>query len=625
MRSVSRPAGACVAVVATMALLAHVAAEPPDPPPPVGTVSPTDSGLVERVEVHEVQVFVTAWPKDGDAARCATLTREDFTLDVDGKPTPIVSFLPYEEVATEVPVVGAESTTWREPPLSIVILIDEFHHSCPACAGRVRCCGEGLGVDGFPILRHAAYESARRMLRESFRPGDRVLVATFAFWPQAETGWLEDPAVALARLDELERGMRWVRWEQAASHVDNWYSGMISFFRALGRVDGPKEVIFPTCHFQLGAEAAEEIRELGTVAQENDVVLHTVDLMLCSLRPCGGDCCTLYEFIGPLAANLGGRRFSKGQGAAGAVTALRRVAGCRFLITFKPKVGRRGRIGHSVSLSTRRTAEFDLRTPSTFADPGTRASGQAIREAMFLMPDLRQGYLAEASIWPLRRANRKEWESLVIVHIERQPGPPLTEPPKELVVDVVAWLDGKRAEARELQVRGGTLASLLASPTGQTFAVPLRVRPGENNVSVVVHDPASEEGAARRRRVVVPPLSLAERGGWWIAAGRDARLDGAVIPTPARGGVFRTADAPRLLGLECGAERTAADRERRCVDEGSETSVPLVVRALSTTVPRLAPPPNCRWLVAEPLAPLPPGRWSCGEGTPILEVVDSPL
>jgi hypothetical protein len=611
-------------VAAAVALLAPAAARPPDPPPPVHPAPPPDSGLVERVEVWETQVFVTAWPKDGDTARCATLTKEDFALDVDGKPTPIVSFLPYEEVVTEVPVVGVVPTTPREPPLSIVILIDEFHHSCPACADRVSCCGGAPSAPGFPILRHAAYESARRMLRESFRPGDRVLVATLAFWPQAETGWLEDSATALARLDELERGMRWVQSHQAVSHVDNWYLGMLSFFRALGRVDGPKEVIFPTCHFQLGAEDAEEIRELGAGAQQNDVVLHTVDLMLCSLRPCEVGCC-LYEFVGPLAANLGGRRFSVGQGAAGAVSELRRVAGCRFLITFKPKVGRRGRIGHSVSLSTRRAAEFDLRAPTTMPDPGTAVRGQVIREAMFLMPDLRQGYLVEAGIWPLRRANRKEWESLAIVRIERQPGSWPSEPPEEIVVDVVAWLDGERADTRELRLRDESLASLLASPKGRTFAVPLRVKPGENNLSVIVHDPASKEGAVRRRRVAVPPLSLAERGGWWIPAGRDARLDGAVIPTPAGSGVFRTSDAPRLLGLECGAASAAENRERHGVDEASGASIPLRVRVLGTTGPRLDPPPSCRWLVVEPLAPLPPGRWSCGEGTPVLEVVDSPL
>ena len=600
------------------------------PPTPAGR---PPSGIVEHVEVREVQVFVTAWPKDGDVARCATLTREDFVLDVDGKPTPILSLLPWDETAVEVPVEPspatppAESAPTSAPRLSLVVLIDEFHHSCPACAERMSCCEGSSATGGAPILRHGAHETARQMLRESFRAGDRVLIATLSFWPQAETGWLDDPAAALARLDELEQGMRWVTWEQAAAHVDNWYPGMISFFRALGQLDGPKEVIFPTCHFQLDGRSGEEIRELATVAQENDVVLHTVDLMLCALRRCGPDCCRPHEFVGPLAANLGGRRFAKGQGATGLVSELRRMAGCRFLLSFKPKVGRRGRLGHSLHLSTRRAAEFDLRAPTTFADPGRRASGQETREAMFLMPDLTRGYLADVGIWPLRPANGREWEALAVVRIERPPGTAPVEPPRELIVDVVAWRDGRRAASREVRLRGEQLTPLAGGAGGKTLAVPLRVGPGENNLSVIVDDPASREGAVRRRRVTIPEVAAAERGGWWMPAGREARLEGAVVPTPTGRTTFRVGEIPRLLGLECGEARAEAEAEAegRCTEETSTTSVPARVRVLVTSSRRIAPPTGCRWLVVEPLEPLPPGRWTCAEGAPVIEVVDSGL
>jgi hypothetical protein len=600
--------------------------------PPTPSVRPP-SGIVERVEVREVQVFVTAWPKDGDVARCATLTREDLALDVDGVPTPILSLLPWDETAVEVPVEPSPATPPAEyapasaPRLSLVVLIDEFHHSCPACAARMSCCEGSSATGGAPILRHDAYETARQMLRESFRAGDRVLIATLAFWPQAETGWLDDPAAALARLDELEQGKRWVTWEQSAAHVDNWYPGMISFFRALGQLDGPKEVIFPTCHFQLDATSGEEIRELGTVAQQNDVVLHTIDLMNCSLTPiCPPPqrCCS-YDFVGPLAANLGGRRFSKGQGATGAVNELRRVAGCRFLLSFKPKVGRRGRLGHSISLSTRRSAEFDLRAPTTFPDPGRRATGQQTREAMFLMSELGQGYLADVGIWPLRRANGREWDALAIVRIERPPGAAPVELPDELVIDVVAWREGHRAASREVRLRGEQLSPLADGAGGKTLAVPLRVSPGENNLSVIVDDPASKEGAVRHRRVTIPDLGTAERGGWWMVSGREARLEGVVVPTPTGRTTFRVGETPRLLGLECGEPRASAAAEARCTDETSASSVPARARLLVTSSRRIAPPAGCRWLVVEPLEPLPPGRWTCAEGAPVIEVVDPGL
>ncbi len=589
------------------------------------------SGIVERVEVREIQVFVTAWPKDGDAARCETLTRDDFALEVDGVPTPILSLLPYEATEAEVSV-GPSPTSLptgfapvRAPRLSLVILIDEFHHSCPACAARMSCCAGSSTWGGAPILRHAAYETARQMLRESFQPGDRVLLATTAFWPRAETGWLDDPTAALARLDELEQGMRWVTWEQSASHVDNWFPGMISFFRALGQLDGPKEVILPTCHFQLDARSGEEIRELAAVAQENDVVLHTIDLMHCSLISCGMNECCPHEFVGPLAANLGGHRFTVGQGAAGAVSELRRVAGCRFLLSFRPRVGRRGRLGHSLHLTTRRAAEFDLRAPTTFADPGHRPTGQETREAMFLMPELGRGYLADIGIWPLRRANSREWEALAVVRIERPPGAAPVEPPEELIVDVVTWRDGRRAASREVRLRGEQLAPLAAGAGGKTLAVPLRVAPGENNLSVIIDDPASKDGAVRRRRVTIPDLAAAEHGGWWMLADREARLDGVVVPTPTGRISFRVGEAPRLLGLECGEARASAATEGCCTEESSTSSVPAHVRVLATSSGRLAPPSRCRWVVVEPLAPLAPGRWRCADGAPLIEVAESAL
>ncbi len=403
------------------------------------------------------------------------------------------------------------------------------------------------------------------MLRESFQAGDRVLIATMAFWPQAETGWLDDPTAAFTRLDELEKAMRWVTWEQSAAHVDNWYPGMISFFRALGQLDGPKEVIFPTCHFQLGADSAEEIRELASVAQENDVVLHTVDLMSCSLTPIGWPMnvrCCFHEFVGPLAANLGGRRFSKGQGATGVVNELRRVAGCRFLLSFKPKVGRRGRLGHSISLSTRRTAEFDLRAPTTFADQGRRPTGQVTREAMFLMSELSQGYLADVGIWPLRPANGQEWDALAIVRIERPSGAATVEPPDELVVDVVAWREGRKAASREVRLRGEQLAPLAAGAGGKTLAVPLRVAPGENNLSVIVDDPASKQGAVRRRRVTIPDLAAAEHGGWWMVAGREARLEGVGCPDPDRAAPPSASESPRACSASSAARPARPPRPR---------------------------------------------------------------
>ncbi len=110
VRPAPRPGVACAVASLVLAAARWSHAGPVEAPAPTQSPRP-QSGVVELVEVHEVQVLVTAWPKDGDATRCATLTREDFALDVDGKPTPILSLLPYGETAVEVPVEPA-----RRPP-----------------------------------------------------------------------------------------------------------------------------------------------------------------------------------------------------------------------------------------------------------------------------------------------------------------------------------------------------------------------------------------------------------------------------------------------------------------------------------------------------------------------------
>lgn len=585
-------------------------AEPPTTPP--------DSGIVEHVEVREIQVQVTAWPKDGDPARCRTLRKEDFILDVDGAPTPIVSFLSMGETVPVIPMEGIPPEEPTQTPLSIVVLIDEYHHSCPMCALRARCCGGGETVTPGAIMRHRVYESARQMLRETFRPGDRVLISTFVFWPIAETGWLEDPAEALEKLDQLERDMRWVREHQAGTHMRNWYDGMMSFFRALGSVDGPKEILFPTCHFPLTADDAEEIRALGAVALENNAVLHTVDVTSCSLIP-GEFGCEPYEFIGPLAANLGGVRFSAGQGSAGAVQTLRTMTGCQFLLSFKPPQTKRGNIGHSVSVSTYRRKEFDLRAPPTFFDAYAKAHTWDLREAMVLLPEFHQGYGTDVVLWPVRPGKKGEWEALALIRIERvQNGEDMPGPPEELVVDVLAWPEGQNPAVRQFRLKGQLLAGLLSGTERKGFAVPMHVKQGVNDFSVIVRDPGSRDGAVIRRRFVVPPTPRENPGEWWVPASGAARVEGKIIPVPKENNRFRVGETPRLLGMACGS---GPGPEPRFIEEKSGLTAPARIFSFSPPGPYLAPPEGCRWQIAEPLAPLAVGRWTLGFSAPVIEII----
>src|SRR6185369_9915364 len=186
MRSYVR-AGALAALPLLLFLICRpaLAAQPAD------TAPPRKSALSESVKVSLVQLEVTVWPKKADSDACLGLGIDDFELSVDGKPTPIYS-VDSMGVDQELlpPGVPASASDAASRGLSLVILFDLYHLDL-----FYRAFSE------CPMTKMRAFAEVRRLVKEEFHTGDRLLLVTAMGWPIVHYGWIQDREEALRAID----------------------------------------------------------------------------------------------------------------------------------------------------------------------------------------------------------------------------------------------------------------------------------------------------------------------------------------------------------------------------------------------------------------------------------------
>jgi hypothetical protein len=566
---------------------------------------PVESGLTERVDVREVQILVTVWPEEADASACPALTADDFRVEVRGREVPVKAAVRYAPIVRRygVPI---DVKTDEPPPLQLVVLIDEFHHSCPACLRQERYLDLYSKPIEMPIGRHRTYELAREMVREAMRPGDRVMIATLHLWPRVHTPWLEDADEALAVLDQLEQQPLWVQWHFGKAHVDNWYPGMLGFVRALGRYPGVKDVFFPTCHFPLDAESGEEIGELSATAAVNDVVLHTVNIFLQSR-----------EIVGPLAANLGGRRFGASQKLGRAVEQVREVAGCRFLISFEPEHVRDHAMGNRVVVTVSRPG-FDVTAPTAFHAPGRETTARQTQQDLFQLDSLEQRIAARVSLLPVSpMKDGRAWRARAFVHVKPLGNVAAEERPERLVIDAMTW---KRTSEdpfmARITVQGEQLERLFASRSGAVYALPFEAWSGETYMTAIVHDARArpEFASVVREQLGWPTEERAREHGFVLPAHRIATAEkGQLLTSLDR--TWQDPDDTLLLAYSCepAREDRPPDAYARLASDGRD---PVSLKVISSWQPPRTwrARTGCRWVLLAPEEPLAPGTWALPDG-----------
>src|SRR5437867_1997972 len=228
---------------------------------------PKKLGLKESVKVNLVQLEVTVWPKKADSDACLGLTADDFELLVDSKPQPIYAV---DSLGAEQEVYRPETRLGEEASgggLSLVLFfdlwhLDVFHGAFPAC----------------PLTKLLAFREARKLVREEFHEGDRLLLVTAAGWPVVHYGWIRTQTDALQALDRLEKNHQVMMPRQEHANHLGWIAGMESFFLALGRYPGRKDVIYLADDFRFD-DVAMRMYEIAAGAQSNGVVVNAVDLL----------------------------------------------------------------------------------------------------------------------------------------------------------------------------------------------------------------------------------------------------------------------------------------------------------------------------------------------------------
>ena len=131
--------------------------------------APSPEVFAETLDVRVINV--PTYVRDGQGRPIRGLTRDDFELFEDGKPVPITNFyevvggerqsvqdtpdVPRAEIGEELP----ERRLLRPEPLTIVLYVDHFNAR--------------------PNDRNRALREVRSFLRETVRPGDRMMVASY--------------------------------------------------------------------------------------------------------------------------------------------------------------------------------------------------------------------------------------------------------------------------------------------------------------------------------------------------------------------------------------------------------------------------------------------------------------
>ncbi|MCP3980323.1 MAG: hypothetical protein GY716_13545 [bacterium] len=520
----------------------------------VNAQEPRRSDVEERVRVDLVQIEVTAWPESGDPAECRDLTADDFELRVGGRAREIYALDRVSTIETTIEGIPAEPATEppdedAEPPLTMVLFFDLWHlnlfHRAFTC----------------PMTKPLAFEQARRMVRESFHPGDRLLLVTFAGWPVVHHGWIRDPDEALAALDRLEVNPAVLSVRRMHSHENALIDGIKSLYLALGRYPGRKEVLYLADDLAFG-DLGTRFLEIAARAQANGISTHAVDLLDACRSipgpPCtkgyGGLGCTPWARplgIGYLATHGGGRVFADDD-IAEIVREVRRMQGCRYLLAFRKKSNDKKRRDPKMHIRLTRKG-LSLLAPTSFQLPGRAPQERDEQDALFLLPHFGHGLVVDAGLWPLRPNGKKNgWRAVMLMRLQRVPRDEWPADASEIVVDAAVHRGGKiYGEVRKI-VDGADFEALRDGAGSKLLVVPLDdIRPGETTLVARAWTGEDEVAANVRMTYEVPEPPVSGEARPWFLVDGVARVGAEITLLPALDGVLQRGNEGMILGYGC--------------------------------------------------------------------------
>lgn len=497
-----------------------------------------EPALKESVGVSLVQIEVTVWPKDAGSDACLGLGKDDFELEIGGKPRPIYS-VDAVGLEDEVYTVPGQSEDAPTPGgMSVVLLFDLRHLDW--FFQHFSACPHGLGL---------AFQEARRYLEQEFRDGDRLLLVTLGAWPVLHEGWVRTREDGLRALERLEKNRQLVR-DVGKGHVQHggWITALESLFLAMGQYPGRKDVIWLVEDFWHD-DVAMRIFELAGRAQANGVVMSAVDL-LSSCRsiqgppcvPSGGLACTDWSKpvgLNPFSRDTGGT-FFRDESILRAVAALRAGRKCRYLVAFAAgSMG--GKRQQRMTLRLRGDhRDVSLAAPSAYEAPAWAPTAKEREEALFLLPRFGRGLAADAAIWPYRASAKKrkdkgeKWDVFAVARLEHTENEGWPDELTEITVSVLLHSDSRVYGSYKKQIVGEELAALRAPGGSRLLLFPLeKVPPGETTLEVTVTSNVPGIAANVRKEEAIPVLPGPGEAGPWLLSDQLVRWGDRVIMAPS--------------------------------------------------------------------------------------------
>ena len=442
------------------------------------TAQPVDKGLREQVQITLLQVDVVVTDKDGRSV--PGLAKEDFTLEIAGKPVPITAL---DELcpggATDDPLPVRDADAPLPPPSTsglgqrLVIAFDYTFLSVTERPGML--------------------EVAERMLTQGKAPDEEVMIVALTDQVRVEQRFTKDIRLLRAALQRMGHDVTlWARDFPIGVSGESYFQHVTTLMDVLESYEGPKAVVlFSQADHVPAAMMDLYHRRVAAHAAASRASIYPAKLSLG-----GGSSETLFRF----ANETGGRMSPHTNDLTLAYRRAQRDLSCHYTIAARVDANER-RDPAKLAVKLERKG-LVLRAPETvqvFTDAEKRRS-RAL--AAYVDPGPFEKPLVRAFSFPAVPANAKRWDTLLAVSFPA--------PARAAGSDV----DVRAAVRREHRVVDEFKRTIHVDPPprGAGAARPVtilgnsKLTPGAHELTVVLGARGGEEILAAHTGFIVPEV-----------------------------------------------------------------------------------------------------------------------
>jgi VWFA-related protein len=500
MPSILRAAPILAAVLVAWRIGAQ---SPPDEPVP--------SELKEQIEVRLVTVDVVAL--DADDTTVPDMTKGEFELFVDGKPTTIDTLDTYCESGAEADPKSRRSGGWPMPrdledgTRRVVLAFDYLHLTTAPCPDAAA---------GACIFHTKALEEFQHALGAKTGTADEeMMVVALTGGLRVEQPFTRDRRAVIDTLFRMEHDIS--LWNGNFKHLteESFFTALRALVTVLRTSPGAKAVVFVSAGPGPGNSYDLDYERLAAAARDARVSFYTVDTLGVFV-----DTHERFPHRGPvvgapggppglirLASMTGGRPTSNTNDYSIGYARARRDLGCRYTLGFydhHPEADKR----HQVAVESRRTG-VHLNYAARYTFPSEKERRTQAVEAAFLVPKQFEGGGLRAHVFSLQPQDAKRWNAVLVVDFPAVLPRSASDSTWEFGVVLRRGPDVAHSFNRSISVKRHAGDSGNDAPR-VTFVEPVTLPPGNYVLTAVL---VTAEGATPFGRVsdlTVPPLPKRE-------------------------------------------------------------------------------------------------------------------